>query len=309
MKGRNENRQPWAILLAGGEGKRLASFTQTITGDSTRKQFCPLVGDQSMFEQTRSWVSSPISDDRIISVLTIVHERFYRPIIGETPSANLVIQPENRGTAPAILHAVLRIAHLDSSAQVALFPCDNFVDDDREFMRHVELALDVTATRPELPELTVLLGIAADRPETSYGWIESGEILVNGPVFSVRQFWEKPGSNLAAEFLRRGCLWNGSVIVARASTLLGLFIVAMPDLYLSFRNIQTTFCTRFEDEASRRLYDDLSPSSFSDDVLVRHGLNLGVLPITGVRWKDLGEPRRVLETLRELGTRTAYRTA
>jgi mannose-1-phosphate guanylyltransferase len=185
---------------------------------------------------------------------------------------------------------------------VALFPCDHFVDDDREFMRHVELALNVTASRPEL---TVLLGIAADQPETSYGWIESGEILDNGPVFSVRQFWEKPGSNLAAELLRRGCLWNGSVIVGRASTLLGLFIVAMPDLYLSFRNIQATFGTRFEDEASRRLYDDLSPSSFSDDVLVRHGLNLGVLPVTGVRWKDLGEPRRVLETLRQLGTRTA----
>jgi mannose-1-phosphate guanylyltransferase len=185
---------------------------------------------------------------------------------------------------------------------VALFPCDHFVDDDREFMRHVELALNVTASRPEL---TVLLGIAADQPETSYGWIESGEILDNGPVFSVRQFWEKPGSNLAAELFRRGCLWNSSVIVARASTMLGLFIVAMPDLYLSFRNIQATFGTRFEDEASRRLYDDLSPSSFSDDVLVRHGLNLGVLPVTGVRWKDLGEPSRVLETLRQLGTRTA----
>jgi len=219
--GRNENQQPWAIVLAGGEGKRLASFTRTITGDSTPKQFCPLVGNESMFERTRTRVSSLVRADRIISILTRTQERFYRPMVGEAPSPNLVIQPENRGTAPAILYALLRLAKVDSSARVALFPCDHFVDDDREFMRHVELALDATDSRPEL---TVLLGIAADRAEASYGWIESGESVGDGPVFSVRQFWEKPHAELAAELFYRGCFWNSSVIVARASTLLGLFI-------------------------------------------------------------------------------------
>ena len=306
MKGRNEHQQSWAILLAGGEGKRLASLTRTITGDSTPKQFCPLVGNESMFEQTRTRVSSLISADRIISVLTRTQERFYRPMVGETPSPNLLIQPENRGTAPAILYALLRIAQLDSSARVALFPCDHFVDDDREFMRHVELAVDATESRPEL---TVLLGIAPDRPETSYGWIESGESIGKGPVLSVRQFWEKPHAELAAELFYRGCLWNSSVIVARASTLLGLFIIALPNLYLSFKKVQATFGTNLEDETIRRLYASLSTTGFSDDVLVRHGVNLGVLPVAGVHWNDLGEPHRVLETLHRLGIRHVWQAA
>ncbi|MBV8135638.1 MAG: hypothetical protein JO121_08375 [Deltaproteobacteria bacterium] len=201
---------------------------------------------------------------------------------------------------------LLRVAELDPSARVGLFPCDHFVDDDREFMRHVELALDVTEYRPEL---TVLLGITADRPETSYGWIEPGEVVGSGPVFSVRQFWEKPNGELAAELLHRRCFWNSFVIVGRASTLLGLFIIALPDLYFSFKKAQATFGTALEQETIRRLYDDLSTTSFSNDVLVRHRINLGVLPIAGVRWNDLGEPSRVIATLEALGIRPVWQAA
>ena len=300
MNGSNENPRPWAIVLAGGEGKRLASYTRSITGETTPKQFCPLVGNQSLLEQTWARVSMVVRQDRILTALTRTQERFYEPLVGEIPSRNLVIQPQNRGTAPAILYALLKVAERDPSARVGLFPCDHFVDDDREFMRHVELAWDVTEHRPEL---TVLLGIAADRPETGYGWIEPGEVVGSGPVFSVRQFWEKPNGELAIELLHRRCFWNSFVIVGRASTLLGLFIIALPDLYFSFKKVQATFGTALEEETIRRLYDDLSTTSFSDDVLVRHRINLGVLPIAGVRWNDLGEPHRVIATLQVLGIR------
>ena len=50
------------------------------------------------------------------------------------------------------------------------------------------------------PELTVLLGIAADRPETSYGWVEPGRAIDVGAVFSVRLFWEKPDTDLPASY-------------------------------------------------------------------------------------------------------------
>jgi len=306
MNGSNENPQPWAIVLAGGEGKRLASYTRSITGETTPKQFCPLVGNQSLLEQTWTRVSKVVRQDRILTALTRTQERFYAPLVSEIPRRNLVIQPQNRGTAPAILYALLRVAELDPSARVGLFPCDHFVDDDREFMRHVELAIDVTEYRPEL---TVLLGIAADHPETGYGWIEPGEAVGSGLILSVRQFWEKPHGELAAELLRRGCFWNSFVIVARASTLLGLFMIALPDLYLSFKKVQATFGTAFEEGTILRLYDDLSTTSFSDDVLVGHGINLGVLPVTGVRWNDLGEPHRVIATLQILGIRPVWQAA
>ncbi len=302
----DDEHHPWAVLLAGGDGRRLSALTQRITGTATPKQFCPVIGSVSLLEHTRRRVSLLISEDRVLTALTGTHERFYKPIVGHLSSEHLLIQPQNRGTAPAILHASLRLAELAPDARVALFPCDHFVDDDARFMRHVELALDTVVERPEL---TVLLGIVADRPETGYGWIEPGKPIGPGPVFSVRQFWEKPSAEIAAGLLDRGCVWNSFVIVARVSTLLGLFMIALPKLYLSFARIRGTLGTVFEQETLRRLYDDLPCSSFSDDVLMKNGVNLGVLPVVGVQWNDLGEPHRVIETLDRLGVRPAWQAA
>jgi mannose-1-phosphate guanylyltransferase len=302
----NESEQRWAILLAGGDGKRLSALTRRMTGDTTPKQFCPVIGSQPLVEQTRRRASLAISEHRILIAVTRIHERFYRRILGAIPRGNLVVQPQNRGTAPAILYALLRLAALAADARVALFPCDHFIDDDREFMRQVELAFDAIGHRPEL---TILLGVAADRPETGYGWIEPGEAVALGSVFAVRRFWEKPEAKLANELLRRGCLWNSFVMVARASTLLGLFMIALPKLYLSFKKVRSALGTAFEEQALQTLYNDLPVSSFSDAVLMRHGVNLAVLPVAGIQWNDLGEPHRVLETLSRLGIQPPWQAA
>ena len=55
----------------------------------------------------------------------------------------------------------------------AAFPSDHFVSDDREFMRHVDLAFDAVGSRPEM---TALLGITPHAAESGYGWIEPGEL-------------------------------------------------------------------------------------------------------------------------------------
>ncbi|MBV8135639.1 MAG: hypothetical protein JO121_08380 [Deltaproteobacteria bacterium] len=91
MNGSNENPRPWAIVLAGGEGKRLASYTRSITGETTPKQFCPLVGNLSLLEQTWARVSIVVPQDRIITALTRTQERFYEHLVGEIPSRNLIM--------------------------------------------------------------------------------------------------------------------------------------------------------------------------------------------------------------------------
>lgn len=299
-----ENNQTWAILLAGGEGTRLSALTRKIAGETIPKQFCRLIGNESLFEYTYRRASLIIERDRIISALTRSHERFYKSMLEGTMTRNLVVQPQNRGTAPAILYSLLRLTKLDPYARVALFPCDHFVDDEREFMRLVKVAFEVIDRRPEL---TILLGIAAEKPETSYGWIESGEALTGG-VCSIRRFWEKPHKELANELHRRGCLWNSFVMVARASTLLGVFVIATPNLYSSFQKVCGTFGTKFEQHAVEQFYEQLPASSFSEDILM-HGMNLGVLRVNGVLWSDLGEPARVIETLSRLGVRIDWPAA
>jgi mannose-1-phosphate guanylyltransferase len=302
----DENDRRWAILLAGGEGKRLSALTRRITGETTPKQFCAVIGNQSLLEQTYRRVSLAIGKDRVLTALTRGHERFYKPILAGLPWRNLVVQPDNRGTTPAILYSLLRLAETDPRASVALVPSDHFVDDDREFMRHVEMAFDATALRPEL---TVLLGIAAKWPESSYGWIEPGTKIGGTPLSSVRRFWEKPRADLAVELLGRGCLWNSFVMVGKLSTILGLFLIALPDLYLSFKKVQAAFGTSSEDEAIERLYAGLRPTGFSEQVLAKHPVNLAVLPVRGVEWSDLGEPRRVMDTITRTGILPRWATA
>jgi len=299
MKFYEENQNRCAIILAGGDGTRLSEVTRRITGEATPKQFCPLIGSTSLVEQTRLRVSLAISEHRVLVVVTRTHERHYRDLLNGILPENLVIQPKNRGTGPAILYALLRLSKAAPDACVAVFPSDHFVSDDREFMRQVDLAFDAVGSRPEL---TALLGITPHAAESGYGWIEPGELVVRrAPLFRVRRFWEKPASDVAGELLRAGCMWNSFVMVARVSTLISLIMVALPELFASFSRIHDLLGTAREPGGIERLYERIPSASFSDEVLERYPINLGVLPVHGIEWSDLGESQRVTAVLSRLG--------
>jgi mannose-1-phosphate guanylyltransferase len=296
-----------AIVLAGGEGSRLRSFTRSIAGKDVPKQFCPIFGKETLLEQTLRRVALKVEPALTSVVLNRSHERFYAPIVAGMLPRNLVVQPQNRGTAPAILYSLLRLAEVAPQARVAIFPSDHFVGDEGEFMRHVEMAFAAVALRPEL---TVLLGIAPQSPETAYGWIEPGAAIAETSVLLVRRFWEKPQPSLAGELMGRGCLWNSFVMVGQLSTLLGLFLIALPELYQAFRKIRAVVDTTLEERMIERLYADLRSTGFSERVLAgERPVNLAVLPVRGVEWSDLGEPRRVMDAVARTGIRPQWLAA
>ena len=171
-----------AVILAGGEGSRLRSLTRRIMGRDVPKQFCPVLGKETLLEQTLRRASLSVEARAISVVVTRSHEPFYSPLARDIPARNLVVQPQNRGTAPAILYSLVRLAELAPRAQVAIFPSDHFVNDDREFMRHVDMAFAAVRSRPEL---TVLLGIQPESPETGYGWIEPASAVRDTSAFMV----------------------------------------------------------------------------------------------------------------------------
>ena len=295
----------WGLILAGGDGTRLRSLTRRITGDNRPKQFCPIFDNESLLDRTRRRVAQTVAPERTVAVLTKAHERFYAPLIHQVPSRLLVVQPENRGTSPAILYALLRIAKMAPTASVALFPSDHYVSDDEAFMAHVRVAFDGVLRRPEL---VILLGISPASPETAYGWIEPDQpIFGNGrpAFFRVRRFWEKPKPILARTLLAEGCLWNSFVMVARGATLLALIEGAAPDLYHSFLGLWPVLNTHDEEVAIEALYAGLPSTNFSEQVLVSRPEDLAVLPVGGVQWSDLGEPGRVLSVLAQSGVHRA----
>jgi mannose-1-phosphate guanylyltransferase len=289
-----------AIILAGGEGRRLSELTRQIAGFHLPKQFCAVVGEIPLLEQTRRRVLRCVRQERICFVLNGEHQSFFTPLLDGVPARNLVVQPGNRGTAPAILYSLLRLAELAPSASALLMPSDHYVADEAALVDYINFAF---AAVEERPELTVLLGIVPDQPETAYGWIEPGAALHIGRcnVLEVRRFLEKPSARIVRELMAAGCLWNSFMIVGRVETLLELFAIAMPRLHRAFSKIRPILGTCFEQQTVERLYEDLPSIDFSREVLEPAAVNLAVLPVRDIGWTDLGEPARVVRALGSLG--------
>ena len=292
-----------AVILAGGDGARLSSFTREVYGYHLPKQFCPLFEGETLLEQTMRRVSLLVPPAQTLTVLNRVHKKFYSPILNGTAASNLFIQPENRGTAPAILCALLRLVETGRTGPVAIFPSDHYVSDDVAFMLHVATAARAVSRSPQL---TVLLGIAPDGPETEYGWIEPGSPLALpdvaiGKVSRIRRFLEKPSPEVARELYDRNCLWNSFVLIANPTTLLSLISRALPELYEVFSGIQPFFGGAAENEILQTIYPQLSPVDFSASVLANFSTEFSVLPVNGVNWSDLGDRKRMVAAISNRG--------
>jgi mannose-1-phosphate guanylyltransferase len=98
-----------------------------------------------------------------------------------------------------------------------------------------------------------------------------------------------------------GCLWNSFVMVGSVSAFLKMVRRALPDLWNSFKSIESVLNTPKESEAVEELYARITDTNFSQGVLATRPGNLAVLPIVGLKWNDLGKPQRVLSTLADIG--------
>ena len=285
----------WAIVLAGGEGTPATDLTRSIAEEKAPRQFRRMVDDgQSLIEQTRRRVELAIPKDQIFYTLNRSHERFYVPLLFDALLARLVVQPLNRGTAPAILYALMRLGLVDPNAHVALFPCDRYVSDERLLMHQVKVAFDVVDKRPDQ---IVVLGVAPTTPEPEYGWIEPASPFrcAGETLFHVLRFIEKPPLEVARRMHAYGrCLWNSFVFVARLPNLLALIIRNLPELYQLFAELSETLGTEFETENIERIYRAIEPVDFCKSALSTHvRRHVSVLPVSELWWNNLGNSSRI----------------
>jgi mannose-1-phosphate guanylyltransferase len=302
--GAMELKHEWAVILAGGDGTRLKSLSRRITGDERPKQFCPVMSDMSLVKETQIRVALEVAKEQTLFLVNRLHHPYYSDILSDTPTSNLIEQPRNIGTAPAILYSVLKIAAADPQAIVAFFPSDHYVSDNTKFMAHVRRAFEAAHDRSDL---VILLGVEPESPEVEYGWIEPAQAIQgHRQLHRVRRFWEKPCSGLAAILLLRGCLWNSFVMIASAHALIDIIASATPELYNAFASAIPFFGTDEELRRMKKLYGLLGEINFSDRVLALVPERLTVLKVSGIKWNDLGEPKRVLASIQVASARPLW---
>lgn len=299
-------RSRWGIILAGGDGTRLRSLTRMISGDERPKQFCRILGDESLLERTVKRVEMGILRNNILLSVTRTHERFYNYLYDKFDRSQFADQPANLGTAPAILYGLLRIAKVDPDASVTFFPSDHYLSDDGIFMKQVEAAFEGVERQPGM---IALLGITPGSAETEYGWIEpytQDADAFPGPLMRVKRFWEKPDKSRAAELLNKGCLWNSFVMTGKVSAFLGMIRGSIPALYHDFIGASDMIGTTGENDAIDYVYEKLTPTNFSQRVLEVSTQSLLAFAVKDVHWSDLGEPGRVLSTIENTGIKTEW---
>ena len=272
---------------------RLQSMTRAITGDNRPKQFAPVIGGATLLDQTRRRVALSVIPSHTFIVVTQKHRPYYKSLAQQISPGLLLQQPTNKGTAPAILYALLRVATRSPQAIVALFPSDHYVADDEEFMSHIDTAFDAVQRQPET---VTLLGITPATPEKEYGWIEPERSVLGIAVRSitrVKRFWEKPSATLASSLMERGCLWNSFVMVGCVDALLRMTRAALPELWTAFENADLA-----------EVYSRIKDTNFSSEVLAQRPQDLAVMRVGDVGWSDVGDPSRVLATLARLGVQS-----
>ncbi len=205
------------VILCGGSGTRL----WPVSRKALPKPFLPLVSAETLFEQA---VRRVAGDDRFAPPMVVAgaaHADLIMAQLGENPGARLVIEPVAKNTAPAI---ALAAALLPEDAVMLVCPSDHHIADPAAF-RAASLAAAALAREDYL----VAFGIAADRPETGYGYLLRGEPLAGG--YAIREFVEKPDLVRAQEYLASGDYsWNGGIFAFRAGHLLAELAAHRPDM-------------------------------------------------------------------------------
>jgi mannose-1-phosphate guanylyltransferase len=297
MSGSSKHR--YCVILAGGDGTRLRQLTQCVSADARPKQFCPFLNGWTPLGATRRCAARALDPARTLFVVTRTHERFYTDALADVRPSQVLVQPDNKGTGPAILLSLLHLNRLDPEASVVFLPSDHHYLDEEGFIDSVHRAFEAGEERTQP---VVLLGVPPTHPEVGYGWIELGtevETAGRGTLFGVARFWEKPPLPMAKVLFTLNCLWNTFVMVGRVRALLGMLRAATPELCGSFPHYET-MPGHLDLE---RIYRTLGSVDFSRDVLARSCSRLAVLDTGPVGWSDLGEPERVVRLVAELDSK------
>jgi len=207
------------LIMCGGSGTRLWPLSR----DTLPKQFAPLLGPRSTFQNTLLRVKGRPFAERPLIVAYAAYRFLIEDQLAEIGiEADLLLEPSRRDSGPAIVAGCSLIAEKQPDAHVLVLAADQVIRDVEAFHTAVERGCG-----PADSGHLVTFGITPTCPATAYGYIQCGSSLDNG-TFSVARFVEKPDPVAAARYVLDGYLWNSGNFLFRADALLSEYKMRSP---------------------------------------------------------------------------------
>lgn len=286
----------WAVVLAAGEGSRMAPLTRALYGHELPKQFAALDGELTLLQRTMERIAPVTPPERTVVVVADAYEELAREQLARYPGVEIVTQPANLGTGVGVLLPLAHVLARDPRANVAVYPSDHHVRRTDPFCEAVTRGVRTAALAQSG---VALLGAAAERAAVDLGWIVRGSRLgsQSDRAWQVHRFVEKPPEPLAMLLLGTGGLWNTMVIAGKARALWELAWRHLPEQTQAFDAYLRQVGHAGARQARELLYRNMLPADFSREVLqVARGL--AVVPLIDSGWFDCGTPERLFEWLR-----------
>ena len=267
------------VIMCGGAGTRVWPESR----ESMPKQFIPLIGASSTFQQTIKRLEAPMFDEPVV-----VTNRDYRFLVREQleeigAKAQIVIEPARRDSGAAVAIAAEIGAARDPQTVLAVFAADHVVLDQKGFL----VACATAAEAAEVEGAIVTLGVTPTEPAIGYGYIRPGDSLGLRDARRVAAFVEKPNLALAKRYVAEGYLWNSGNFFFRADAMLSELRAFEPEM------VEAT------EAALAAAHDDLgflildkaaferSPKKSIDYAVMERTHRAAVVP-ADVGWSDVG---------------------
>src|SRR6202163_2109681 len=205
------NKRIIPLIMCGGAGTRLWPASREVRP----KQFLPLFGARSTFQDTILRVSDPALFERPIVITNTDYRFMVLEQLAEIGlEADVLLEPMRRDSGPAIAAGAAFAQMRSNDAVVLALAADHVVRDTEAFVAACRQGL-VAADAGRI----VTFGVQPERAAIEYGYISPGEVI-SGEVRAVVKFVEKPDPTKAAEYIKAGFLWNSGNFMFRASVLL-----------------------------------------------------------------------------------------
>jgi mannose-1-phosphate guanylyltransferase len=219
----------YALILAGGSGERFWPLSRR----ARPKQLLRLVSNKALLEETVARLEGLVSRERILILTNVEQEAAVRKLLTAFPKENIVAEPAKRDTAAAVALGTGWVVARDHAATMIVLPADHVIADRVAFQETLALAADAAVETGAL----VTIGIKPTWACPGFGYIEHGEPVHlrkrddKNAIHRVMRFREKPNTDLAESFLRKGNFrWNAGMFVWSVPTVLREFNRHAPQL-------------------------------------------------------------------------------